>query len=274
MSASHAPARTAATDSRETRTERNERIYQSLPTLGSPAYLSFLKTATAAELPASVLVRAYRQLHPGPAADATLERLLGHNERYGYITMLYTATQRRISRLSAYGPDDLVYDAIGEIVATLAGPRGESAERLWVRYLHDCLEEAHRKLIGRRGERLEKRSDKAPDEWDDGDEPIASIPWQGSVETDNLEWLERFIERTAAAIPDERIRAVALDLFSESPTPVSSDDPDDANTLTGRFGVKRFTIYRWQRAARAVLRAALERQNEREIDISFLTLAS
>jgi hypothetical protein len=53
--------------------------------------------------------------------------------------------------------------------------------------------------------------------------------------------------------------------------PVVSDDPNDPNTLTRRFGVKRFTIYRWQRAARAVLRAALERQNEREIDMSFLT---
>ena len=49
-----------------------------------------------------------------------------------------------------------------------------------------------------------------------------------------------FIERTTAAIPDERIRAVALDLFSHTPMPVVSDDPNDANTLTRRFGVKRF----------------------------------
>jgi hypothetical protein len=102
----------------------------------------------------------------------------------------------------------------------------------------------------------------------------AYIPWQGRVAPDKLEWLEGFIERTSEMIADERIRAVARDLFSHTPLPVSSGDPDDPNTLTGRFGVKRYTIYRWQRTARAILRAALERQNERELDMSFLTWPS
>src|SRR4051812_20241491 len=99
MSARPAQATTVAPCDRESRNDRNERIYQSLPPLGSPAYLNLLKSATAAELPASVLVRAYRQLHPSPAADATLARLLGHNERYGYITILHTLAHRRVSRL-------------------------------------------------------------------------------------------------------------------------------------------------------------------------------
>jgi len=279
MSASHAQATTVASHGRESPNERNERIFQSLPPLGSPAYLSLLKSATAAELPASVLVRAYRKLHPSAAADATLDRLLGHNRRYGYIALLYTTAQRRMARLEAYSPEDLVCDTIGEIVATLAGPAGEGAERAWMQYLRQRMEHAYRKLVGRREERLTLRVEPTSDETSDAYDPIEaagaeSIPWQGCVAPNNLEWLETFVQDTFAAILDDRIRAVALDLFSHSPMPISSDDPNDPNTLTGRFGVKRFTIYRWQRAARAILRAALERQNEREIDMSFLTLAT
>jgi hypothetical protein len=282
MAASPTQASTSASYTAESRAQRNERIYRSLPPLGSPTYLSLLKSATSAELPASVLVRAYRRLHPSPAADATLERLVGHNDRYGYITALYTAARRRTERLDGYSPEDLVYDAIGEIVLTLAGPKGESAERLWVRYLFQCMEEAYRRLVGRFGDGPPKRAEEASDERGNGYDPYRSIdaaggvaiPWQGRVTANNLEWLESFIERTTATIPDERIRAVALDLFSHNPLPVSSDDPNDSNTLTGRFGVKRFTIYRWQRHARGILRAALERQNEREIDMSFLTQAN
>jgi len=71
-------------------------------------------------------------------------------------------------------------------------------------------------------------------------------------------------------IADDDIRAIGLDLFSENPTRVSSSDPKDPNTLTGRFGVSRFAIYRWQDAARSVLYDALDRQNERDVDLSFL----
>src|SRR5437773_11706569 len=88
---------------------RNEQIYNALPPLGSTAYMQKLKTASAAELPAQVLVRAYRQLRSGPAADATLGRLLGYNEKYGYLTPLYNAARRRISRHDSYGVDDLVH---------------------------------------------------------------------------------------------------------------------------------------------------------------------
>ena len=255
---------------------RNERIYDSLPPLGSPEYVRKLKTATAHELPAQVLVRAYRQLRSGPAADATLARLLGYNEKYGYITPLYNAAKRRISRHDAYGVDDLVHDTIGEIVETLAGPRGEGAENAWVSFLRQRMEDAYRKLVGRRGERRPQLAEVVTDS-ETGEEidPIEAAgvttgPWQGKVPPSQLEWLEAFIRRTFAKIADERLRAIAFDMFSDDPTPVSSNDPNDTNTLTNRFGVDRYKIYRWQRAARVVLRAALESQNEVDIDIDWL----
>ena len=90
---------------------------------------------------------------------------------------------------------------------------------------------------------------------------------------DRLEWLEGFIERTIARIPKPRLRAVAADLFSHSPTQVSSKDPKDPDTLAGRLGVNPSTIHRLQDQARAVLRAALEAQNECEVDTSSLKAA-
>jgi DNA-directed RNA polymerase specialized sigma24 family protein len=255
---------------------RNEQIYNALPPLGSTEYMHRLKTASAAELPAPVLVRAYRQLRSGPVADATLERLLGYNEKYGYLTPLYKAAKRRISRHDSYGVDDLVHDTIGEIIETLAGPRGEGAEKAWVSFLRQRMEDAYRKLVGRRGERRPQLAEVVTDS-ETGEEidPIDAAgvtkgPWQGSIPPSQLEWLEAFIRRTFAKIADERIRAIAFDRFSESPTPVSSNDESDTNTLARRFGVDRYKIYRWQRAAQATLLAALESQDEVDIDVSWL----
>ncbi len=278
MSASPTPASSVPSNTRESRKEQRDRIFDSLPSLGSPEYLKLLETAPAAELPASVLARVYRQLHPSPAADATLERLLCHDERYGYLSILYTVARRRAARLDAYTPDDLVHDTIGEIVATLASPAGRYAEGAWTSYLHQCLDHAYRKLVGRRGERSMRRVEASVDGSDNRYDPIDAaatdtIPWHGRVAPDNAEWLEAFAEREAAAIPGERLRRVALDLIMDPTTPISSDDPDDVNTLTHRYGVDRFTIYRLRRQARAILRAALERQTEREIDMGCLTVA-
>ena len=257
--------------------ERNERIYQALPApLSGADYLRLLEEAPAVDLPACVLVRVYRQLPSGPAADATLERLLGRNEKYGYITPLYRMAERRITRSDPYGVADLVQDAIGEVIDTLAGPKGEGAEKAWINYLRQRLVDAHRKQIGRRGERRPERAENLiePDTGEEIDAldaaGVTGGPWQGKVEGSDLEWLEQFIRRTFATIRDDRIRDVALDLLSHEPTPVSSEDPA-IDTWERRLGVKRFTIYRWRRSATAILKNALERQNERlNFDCSFL----
>ena len=266
-------ADTVASGGRESATDQLEFLFQSLPPLESPGYLELLKTATAGELPASVLARAYRRLPSGNAADATLDRLVFQRNRHGYLDAMYKAARQRQMRLGAYGVEDLEQNALGEIVLTLPGRRGQRAERYWIGYLHDCVSEAYRGLVGRREQRLESRVDGTPEDWESEIEPARSIPWQGCVMPDRLEWLEGFIERTIARIPKPRLRAVAADLFSHSPTPVSGKDPKDPNTLAGRLGVNPSTIHRLQDQARAILRAALEAQNECEVDIQSLKTA-
>jgi DNA-directed RNA polymerase specialized sigma24 family protein len=249
--------------------ERNEELFQKLPPLDSQDYLMHLKSASARDLPAPVLVRAYRQLRAGPAAEATLTRLLGHNEKYGYITPLYRAAERLVTRHDAYGVDDLVQDTIGRILDTLGGPQGEGADKAWVKYLRQRLIDAHREHVGRRNERRPRRAEPVLDE-ETGEihDPIdvAGVtrgPFQGNPEPNDLEWLEDFIGRTFSKIEDERLRQVAFDMIAENPTPVSSKDPTDTNTLEHRFQVNRYTIYRLQRLARVLLYAALQTQTER-----------
>src|SRR5687768_10442386 len=147
------PLERAMPEPPESSDERNEQLFNDLPPLATPEYISHVKSTPAANLAAPVLVRAYQQLPPGEAADATLGRLLGYNDRDGYITPLYKAAKRRLSRHDAYGVDDLVQDTISEIVDTLGGPRGAGAEKAWVSYLTQRMEDAYRKLAGRRGER-------------------------------------------------------------------------------------------------------------------------
>ncbi|HTE45672.1 MAG TPA: hypothetical protein VK636_10545 [Gemmatimonadaceae bacterium] len=273
MTAMPPQADTVTSGDRTSATEQTELLFQSLPPLESPGYLALLKTATAGELPASVLARAYRRLQVGSVADATLDRLVFQRNRHGYLNALYKAARQRRLRLGAYGVEDLEQNAIGEIVLTLAGQRGQRAERYWVGFLHDCVSQAYRGLVGRREQRLEARVDGTPEEWESEIEPARSIPWQGCVMPDRLERLEGFIARTIARIPKPRLREVAADLFSHSPTQVSSKDVNDPNTLAGRLGVNPSTIHRLQDQARAILRAALEAQNEFEVDTSCLKAA-
>ena len=74
--------------------------------MDSEEYLKFLQSAAAEDLPAPVLVRAYRQLPPGKAADATMARLMGNDRKFGYLRTLWAAAPRKIKRADAYTPDD------------------------------------------------------------------------------------------------------------------------------------------------------------------------
>ncbi len=209
----------------ETRAQRNERIFQALPALGSPAYLELLKIASAEQFPAEVLVRAYRQLKTGPAADATLVRLVAQDNKYGYLDVLYSGARKRITADDAYSIEDLVYNAVGEIVLTLGGPKGQGADTAWVSFCRQRLADAHRGLIGRHAERrppIERphRDRTTGEEWDPVDS-ATTAPWHGSVAPDKIEWLEDFIRRTLARIPDERIREVGLNLLRANPLPIS-----------------------------------------------------
>lgn len=253
--------------------KRIDEIFKALPPLGSKNYLEHIKKARASELPAQVLVRAYRQLPRGsPEANATLARLLGNYDRYGYLAPLWQAAKYRLSDRDWFGPEDLVARAIEEIVSTLGGPRGKGADTAWVAFLHQRLEDAYRAMVGRRGERqdvekVEPYLDEESGKLVHPAEEIASdmapaTGWHGKVDENNTQWMEEFVARELAKIADDRIRGVARDLFSAQPSAMDA--------LSERYGVDRFQIHRWREIARTKIYAALQRQNERDIDISWL----
>ena len=268
---------TSIGSTQESERDRNERIYRSLPKLGSDEYMLLIRQASAADLPAPVLVRAYQQLGQGTAAEATLGRLLTSDERYGYLRPLRRMARRKVSHRDWFSADDLVDDAIGEIALALPLPRGAGADAHWISFLKQRLEDAYRSLNGRRRERqdpkrteswVDPKSGQTLDPLELAEDGMA--PWHGRVKESDLEWLEDFIGRTLRGIVDERIRAVAIDLFSADPSTISGTGPDGRPSLTEQFGVDRHQIYRWRRIARARLLAALREQDERDIDVSWL----
>lgn len=265
------------TSTQDSERDRNERIYRSLPKLGSDEYMLLLRQASAADLPAPVLVRAYQQLGQGAPAEATLGRLLTNDETYGYLRPLRSMARRKVSSRDWFSADDLVDEAIGEIALALPLPRGAGADLYWISFLKQRLEDAYRSLNGRRRERqdppraeswVEPESGQTLDPLELAEDGVA--PWHGRVKESDLEWLEDFVTRTLGAIMDERIRAVAIDLFSADPSAISGTGPDGRLSLTEKFCVDRHQIYRWRHIARVKLFAALRDQNERDIDISWL----
>lgn len=252
--------------------KRVDELFEALPPLGSKEYLERIKQAPATELPAQVLVRAYRQLPIGSVeANATLSRLLGNYDRDGYLAPLWQAAKYRLSGRESFGVEDLVARAIEEIVETLGGPRGNGADTSWIAFLRQRLEDAYRSMVGRRGERQEpERAEPTANEEGEpvdaleqvASEQAAATDWHGRVEANNVDWLEQFVARELAKIPDDSIREVARNLFSA--------EPSSMKELEARYGVDRFQIYRWREIARTRIYAALQRQNERDIDISWL----
>jgi hypothetical protein len=75
-----------------------EAIFEALPPLDSPQFIDYLRTASAADLPAQVVARAYRQLCTAgreEAAQATVTRLVGSEYKYHYL-----ASVRRLAKHS------------------------------------------------------------------------------------------------------------------------------------------------------------------------------
>lgn len=256
--------------------QRNERIFQHLPPLGSAGYVTLLKTAPPIALPPSVLVRAYRQLGcTGVPAERTIERLL-ITDRDHY----FGSARRLIRRLAARGgwidEEDLLLETITVITLTLPTVRGAMAERAWVAFLQQSVIEGFRNIVGRRGERLDPpRLEATADPDDEPTDPterkdVLLAPWHGHINADNLTWLEAFIRRTMACIRDDRIREIGLDQFCGDPSPISGAGATGRTPLTDRYGVKRFTIMRWRNAALVKLLEALRSQDERDIDVSWL----
>lgn len=255
-----------------------DEIFSSLPPLGSAEYLERLRTASTEELPAEVLARAYRLLAGDgeEAAAATLTRLLGEkNGRPEYLgTLLWHASRMVPPHQHWQEAVDLYQDAVVLLIEVLPSERGRFAERAWRSFCYQRLIDAWRRRQGRRGERTETQRVEAPAD-DDGDglDPLDRStdlpPWHGTVGPDKAAWLEDFMRRTLNEIADPFIRAVAEDQWlSGDPSPISGRGKADHKPLTARFGRSRFQIHRALNAARARLFAALETQNEMEVDLA------
>ena len=258
--------------------ERNERIFQALPPLNSPAYLALLKTAAASELPPGVLVRAFRELGcTGRAAEATLDRLLTKNETYGYLQPLVRMAERRVADRDWFDADYLVGESISVIALALAGPQGKGADLAWVSFLHQRLEDAYRNLNGRRNERQDpERAEPRPDpETGAVLDPMESDavlhgPWHGRVEPNRVQWLEEFARRSMARVAHRQTREVGLDQLRAERSAISGPGTPGRPSLATKYGVDRFKIMRWRDAAFAKLLADLEQQDEQDIDVGWL----
>lgn len=165
--------------------ERVERIFQALPPLHSLEYLEILKTASAEELPAQVLARAYRTLAPTAhkeAADRTLERLLDARNHFGYLRSIQVLAKERVEDGHfEYDENDLINETLWEIAKVLPTKRGQMAEQAWVGFCRSRLEDVRRRIQGRKGnkerwKRAEMKLDKESGRFLDPLEEIHAPP--------------------------------------------------------------------------------------------------
>lgn len=244
-----------------------DQIFQALPALGSQEYLAHVGGATKEALPPEVLVRAFRQLPPGSTGSVkTLERLLGRRAdgSWEYLGPLVSYARRR-SRGNPKAHEDAFQNALQRILETLAGSRGQFAERAWNAFCRHAMIDAWRQQYGRRGERLPREEALEP-----GSESENSKPWTGigaarriqcSMKLDKTGTIERIAKEVVAGIPDEFVRAVAQAAWFENERPqvtATGVAEDGAVPLAAVFaGKSRYQIMRALRLADAQLAATL-----------------
>lgn len=263
--------------------EKLEILFQALPPLGTPEYLGYLRQADRQELPPEVLVRAYRQLAAAghdDAAQQTLARLFRRRgNEYAYLNHLhYYAKQHIPPNQHWQDEEDLLQDAIRQILITIPTERGGLAEYAWITFCKQRLDDAWRARQGRRGERCEPlRAEPRIDEETGGEvDPVerqADLPpWHGNIELNDTDakWLYSWIEKTVAQIADPLTRQIAYDQWlSGDPSPVSGEKCSflhNKPALTEQLGISRDRINRALDAARAQVLVALLTQQEKEID--------
>jgi DNA-directed RNA polymerase specialized sigma24 family protein len=257
-------------------------IFEALPPLSSPQFIDHLRTASAADLPAQVVARAYRQLciaGMDDAARAALARLVGNDDKYHYLASVRRLAKHSVARGQYwYDAEDLVQATIVEIVKVLPTPRGALAEQAWVLFSQQRFTDAWRVLNGRRGEkvrghRVEPSVDAETGELFDPMEETdgAAAEWHVRVQASNVLWLEDFIRETVAKIADPITRQVAEDQFGDDPSPISAGvSAGGKPPLTEQLGVSRFRISRALSNAKARLAGALLAQQDHGIDVEWL----
>jgi DNA-directed RNA polymerase specialized sigma24 family protein len=247
----------------------HEAIFQALPPLGSDEYLGHIRSAPFSDLPPEVLARAFRQLPPeSEASKATLARLFLRRSdgSWDYLGPLvrYARRQSRMAKRDSY--EDLLQDGLRRILVTLPSSRGEFAERSWNAFCRRELSDAWRERYGRRGERYPLEEPLELSEEDDAQiDPISilseSPPWHGTVKPSKVIAIEEIAHRVISEIPDEFIRAVAVETWFKNTRPRISGSGKSTNVerpLTVVFaGKSRFQIMRALGHANALLAAAL-----------------
>lgn len=244
-----------------------EHAFESLPPLGSAEFLEYIRTAPSEELPAQVLVRAYRQLPPGSsAARSTLERLVRRRgERWDYLECLTAAAQAKVRKQphqQAEDYEDLFQDALTRILSILHTERGAYAEKEWVAFCWRQVSEAWRERYGRRGERLDRPRAIPPagDGHDIFDGIAEPPPWHGTIGGGDDSWLESLLEDVIASLQDGFVRDVARSLWLGPTRPKTSGKSKNGAPppLTEQFPEKsRDQINRAVREAKVQLAAAI-----------------
>jgi hypothetical protein len=259
-----------------------DEIFEALPPLDSSQFINYLRTASAAELPAQVVARAYRQLcmaGSDEAAQATLIRLVGSDNKYHYLASVRRMAKHSIARGQYwYDAEDLVQATIVEIVRVLPTPRGALAERAWVMFSQQRFSDAWRVLNGRRGEKVRGQRVEPSIDTETGEpfDPVeesdgTTAVWHVSAQASNIPWLEEFIQETVAKIADPITRQVAEDRIGDDPSPISAGvSAGGKPPLTEQLGINRFKVMRALSNAKARLASALLAQREHEIDAEWL----
>jgi hypothetical protein len=264
-------------------THRFEQLYAALPAFDSPEYLAHIAQADVSELPAQVLARAYRQLLQTDlkaAAEATLVRLLDHQNEYGYLVIVRHLARRRVPEGQQWhDEEDLFQTALMEILKVLPTARGALAETAWVRFCQNCFSDAWRAMHGRRGERLQVEFAQPTQDNETGDYLFQvetttgeDAPWHAGIDQSELPRVEALVLKTINAIGDPFIRAVAADQFSAAPSPISSARENNAHKapLTEQLNASRFQISRALRSAKARLAAELLADQHLQVDREWL----
>jgi hypothetical protein len=273
-----------------------ETLFAALPPLGSPEYLQYLRTARPEALPPQVLARAYRQLCSAKREDAmraTLDRLL------------IPANLRRIRRLArqqvpinqaTHGADDLEQAALAEMVAVLPKERGALAETAWVLFCERVFADAWRRIFGKDGVRLTVKvgaervpityakpdSDSIGGSYEGGDtnkvpeDPVettdgSAAPWHAGVKESDLPIVERIVEETLDALPNDVMRRVAEDQWGDDPSPISAGTSEGGKPpLIEQTGLSRHQLTRMLKNLRSRLAGALLAEEKITVDTEWL----
>jgi DNA-directed RNA polymerase specialized sigma24 family protein len=247
--------------------ERYEEIYKGLPPLASPEYLQLLETAKPEELPAEVLVRAYRQLcqaEPhGAAAMATIDMLVRHGAYY-FSRVRSLAWNEVAGRKPWVDAEDLVADVMAKVCELLPRDRGRHAEKNWVVFTLNLYRDVRRSYQGREG---------AKGRAEQGESAEDGISLQSDAQTaarykegarprrdgfDQTARIETVIAETVAKIQEPFLKKVAEDQFGPIPSLISSKSEKEApQTLSVKLGVTRHKVERALKVARTLVRAAL-----------------